>query len=613
MSQSLPYKTAAANTSLGRFLNPATWLPAFRMPLRLHIWTDGSSVRTAVYFQGRWTQGPDIDYQETKEGDILAVHVREIAERGYGGKRVSGIGVILHVADELATCPLRDEFLEESELRYAQTAILTEPQTIVDDIASPEENVWRILPLARKQTLAIRLSAERGRILANLRSALATMSKRSRHRTPIRVAMVSSPLVAISTLPIYYRPDNAATSRTHILCLVYPRFTTITVIDGAGDVVEFNALSHGVRSNPQGFAQRVQNHITKYGTETEQRTNLTLVQMGRNDLQPFIEDIRHQAAGAAEVFRDVRIEVINEEELREISVQRNLPGAEWFCPEFCAYDLPVDAATCRMSCINQEAFAQIRAAAEANFYTPQIMADKASFSKGESLAFLLLGWWNWLAAIVLLILAAISGFSAMMAIRSPAWKLNQEKAAEVEQIRQRILATNASLESWREIMRPRSHGWEAMEFLHRLFPDSAPVVLRKMRLEIRGLAPDQSGETTPAKIGFLRNWSFEGLAGSDGLSSIEAEAIAESYQSVADGQADSTYQLENRRLTMDIKQERMPVDLVNRMPMETKWQAVISDRIEEASGHAMPLKMMPLPQLDEATIAGWENLILNQP
>ena len=239
-----------------RASNPDWYRESLQLDRQWHIWLDGTVQVSAVFDRRsqQWFDGPPpilpkanvaagesaFDEQELRqlhESLHLMIQGKEI-----GGKTKS-LGVIFHIADEFSVGELAPEYAVDDEFAEVSELLIADPvEALGDASVDTVANAWRLLPYwgmqdGERRSVAIQMSRRLQPLIEELRAY------GEARNTPVIPAGISAPLEAIRLAPLLLDP-NEDCSNGNIFVFQYRRFSALTVIDGAGELVLVRALQH---------------------------------------------------------------------------------------------------------------------------------------------------------------------------------------------------------------------------------------------------------------------------------------------------------------------------------------------------------------------------------
>lgn len=468
---------------------------ARKMPVRWHVFTDGEEAVSLLELGGgKWEGGPPLTVEDTHKGDALLA----LADRIIRAKGLPGVGVILHVADEFATAPVRKEFSEPDAWDAAKLTIADSPGAVVDEQRLASGAAYRYVPLpGATSAVAVRLNS-REKVFSTLAAD-----------TRIRLSVASAPLELLSVaLPILPGEARDAT----VLLLVYSRFTCLATVDAkTKDLRSLVALPHNsATGGPNGVAARVGTELSVHGINL---ANVCIVDAG-GDISRAVQTIVADFQSHGErlpVFREsVEIHAVarvdpsvfglgavdgSDTFYATLAKTAAVPPVEFFRPEFHGGALPslgVIAAS----------------VATQNFASAANRADAARITRTEAIAFQASRAFRIAAVVGIFVAATAFGLHAFQTINSVAWNIDasQEKAA-ADKVAD-LTAMNTAATWWQKMLQPRSESVANMELLSQLFPEGNGATVKEAKYDFTALANET--KETPRSVGYVRKWTIKG-------------------------------------------------------------------------------------------------------
>jgi hypothetical protein len=227
------------NTS--RASNPAWYKDALDLNFQLHIRTDGVSITTFYHDRklALWSPGPALSDQILLDPARLASLIAEVLEQARQNEATS-LGVILHIADELATTELKPDLNNPAALDELRNAAISDPSSILEDASIQADKAsWRVLPYpaAASEVIATAIT------LSKKYESLITLLRETgeNENFPIITLALSAPLVALMGLSasLTLTPD-----KPFVAILQYPWFTALAFFNRHADLQLIRTLQH---------------------------------------------------------------------------------------------------------------------------------------------------------------------------------------------------------------------------------------------------------------------------------------------------------------------------------------------------------------------------------
>ncbi len=568
------YQVAGRQAKISALFSGSAFVTdARRQSGQWHLWTDGQDVASAIYVDGKWSQGPLVTYPETNQGDRLLALAEGILRQK---RSIQGVGLIFHIADEFAVCPVRTSYVAPDQHDEARLAILDEPATIIEESVKLGAAYRFVANHASRQGVAVRITERVGHEFSALVDP----------QSKIQLSMASAPLEMAALLPKVAATLDDPPSGSYIALLTYLRFTALAVYDEQGDLFSLTTLPHGTRVSPSSVASRIASEMK---THAIVKGAVLVVSAGgnvTNAVAGIVQDFHTYGATNAEFSKQVELHTLDSQELREAcSKLGSVSYEDWFRPEFLWGQLDGALQSDASQNFSNEA---LRNASE------RITRSEAVFCVGARTAVKL----GWLGAVGLL---AWAGLSAFAAVRDPSWSVDPQKANAAAEKVERLSSLNRAASWWDGALQTRSAAWVNMEFISRLFPEGRGLVVTKAEYRMVPLMPDKKGsDEPPKKVGYTRTWQIEGMASAEGRPDQLTRAFVES--ALADAESATGKQLfkaiGTQRLTSNATSERQAPLTSAGVEYLTKFTLNIEVVVTASDAMALPAGKAPFPAGD---------------
>lgn len=477
-----------------RAVNPAWYQNALELDLQLHLRVDGVRVDSWLFDRrtDSWSAGPALDEACALDMSLVPAFAEQVlAVAKKAGS--TAIGVVLHVADELATSELKPELDNPGALTELRTQIENDPKAVLDDASvTAADNSWRLIPYPAAGSEAIATTICVSRRWASFLDELRRFGEEKNF--PIVTRGISAPLMCLLALPDV---KTDAVSRPLIAILPYPRFTLLAFFNEHGDLRLLRTLQHRGQRRPSNL---------RHATST------TAAALELADPEIFLFHIGEGAD--PQLAADVQI-VFPATSIHEVDWQ----GTRFFEPAMAAFfpELLVAAHIAKAGespLAAAHTFANFRTEGWASQDFLPIRSESGELypTKGEmkllhSAKFALVGF----AAVALLSLCWV-GFGMIGMVRQPEWAFNTDQSQVGKQRLTMVTAERTRIEHWDNLLEDRSKAWASMELLSTLFPPKSGFLTKTFSHNIRT-------EVTPAqaKNGFVKEWKITGLARDEGM------------------------------------------------------------------------------------------------
>lgn len=517
--------------STNRASNPHWFSDALHVPFQLHIRIDGNSIQSWFLHlsEQRWEPAPELTEQILTEKEAAVAFATALLDSNLPPK-AQALGVILHIADEFSTAALDPDNDTPAALKELRQLIETSPDQVLDDSSlSPEDYSWRIFPYpgTGAPNFATAVTVTR-----RYQPFLATFLELAEQRSfPIRTVALSSPLIALQTLPFLV---PAPSGHPLLAALHYPFVTILAFFNNHGDLLLLRTLQHRGHGRPVGLRHAAT--TTAASLEISQ-PEIIVLPLAQGDSRSVAEDLGIAFPNASVSLVDWSRTPFNA-----------LPVPE---PVACRSDLVPNpgplAEALTFSSLTEEGWAR------QDFLPPAREILERYPNRGEIKLLRTAG-------ILQLVLGATAvlgcaWFTLLMigVMRQPEWGFNP---AESQAAKQRFTGLNLErmrIEQWDNLLEDRSKAWTTMELLCQLFPERSGVMLRNLSHSARPeVAPGK------AKVGYTKEWRIAGFAreeAQDLLGSINSqEGIATIFNETAKITGNSSLQtdLPSRSVTVKL-------------------------------------------------------------
>ncbi|HSI63217.1 MAG TPA: hypothetical protein VLE43_08855 [Candidatus Saccharimonadia bacterium] len=504
-------RTVASKTSRG---SDGNW---YREPgdiaCQWHIWFDGGrEVCSATFSRSDncWRQGPPLPLAGLTTGEDVQSLLGDLLSPTYFGHKPKALGVVLHVADEFSLAEVAsspdagsDAAEDFNVLRYN---LIDSPRDFLADRDVSVDTVsWRLLPFwgapaSQPRCAAISLPRSREVFLNKL------VEGGEEWRIPVRVAVTSAPLEALTALAIL-KPELRGGG---LIAFPYLKYTAVFALNAAGELRSARSLAHrGGNPLPASFGDILWNMAVSAELITSD---------GAGQLLPSLlimspnQGILQEATKELELYSLKRQRIIAQTlDLSTHPTTANLPGHR---PEFLPYDAGAASGAGSGGMAGSETFRSLWDgwATQNFFHTAKIDNLYPTLADLRLLRFS--SWFVGLLGISLLAIGGWGIYGLFTAMRHPSWNLTPEEVSTTKLQHEKLFAEEKQIDITGRLLLPRSQGWSTLELLLQLFPEDSGVRLESFGYEVEPAAtgPQKKGATPIGAVGLNREWTFKGLA-----------------------------------------------------------------------------------------------------
>jgi hypothetical protein len=519
--------------------------------MRWHLFYDGNRV-VSVVCSGTdnarsWSAGPVISVEELGKPGALHARAKELLQR----QKNAGLGVVLHLADQLDQGIVQQEFASPESFGAGSALVRENPAQVVSDVSEDLDPAiqWRYYPLANGQ---------RAVVLRHQLEFLSTFETLS--DLDVKVAVHSAPVELLALyLKLYERPME---EKPHCFVFFYDRFTVVVPVNQG--VLDFKVLPHRQQDVPATFGDDLFSLMEKLGMVDS--CVLLLVPCGTQEPTLLFHELDAYARRNQKNADGIEIQIPDNEtlwgalntfadgQLIRSTVQRIeflSEYREWAGKEF-PLTLSIAGDVQRFAILSRETF----------WPNDQKSRDK---TLPKSLAILMLGLRAGRVLSLLLLFGLIAWFALVIVTANQGEALRilpdiiNGKRAEF----QRLSGTRQYLAKWDKILTPRSQAWSTMDFLLGLLPESKDVAWAKVDYAIKEVNSKPAGQGTAGPEGFLRQWTIDGLCNDRGRSELEhlreTATLTTIFSAAAARLNDSGFAVSGKRtVKADLREEANP-------------------------------------------------------
>lgn len=587
------HRAARRQARLTRVLSPNAFAGALDQPVRWHLFYDGKRV-TSVLCSGTdkarsWSAGPVVTVAELSQPEFLQARAKELLQQ----QKQAGLGVVLHLADELDQGIVQEEFANPELFEQAGALIRENPDQVVSDLSEDSDPAvqWRYYPI---------LNGQRAVVLRHHLEFLTAFEMLA--ALDIKVAVHSAPMGILAVyLKLYQRPLE---EKAHCFVFFYDRFTVVVPVHQG--VLDFKVLPHRQQDVPTTFGDDLFSLLEKLGLVDS--CVLLLVPCGTQEPTLLFHELDAYARRNQKNADGIEIQIPDHEtlwgvlnsfahgQLKQSIVQRAEFLSEY--REWSGKEFPLTLSTAgdieRFAILSRESF----------WPDDQQSRDRVL---PKNLAILMLGLRTarLLGALFLIGLGAWFALVVVTANQGEALRTFPDiiggKRAEFE----RLNGTKQYLTKWDRALVPRSQAWSTMDFLLGLLPESKDVVWEKVDYAIKELNSKPGGQGASGPAGFVRQWIVDGSCNDRGRADLErlreTATLTSVFSSAAARLNDASFGISGKRtVKADLREEgnslagsaNAPVTLPN------KFRLIITQSFPASD----PLALPALPKSKKGTM-----------
>jgi hypothetical protein len=504
------HRQARRQAKLRRVLSSYAFADALDQPVRWHLFYDGSrlvSVACAGSKQARsWFEGPSLSVAELGQPEVLQARAKDLLQQ----QKDKGLGVVLHLADQLDQGIVQEEFENPEVFEHANALVRENSSRVVTDLSEdPDPSIqWRYYPLlAGQRAVVLRHQLE-------FLSAFETLTY-----LDIKVAVHSAPVEMLALYLKLY--EHQAEEKPHCFVFFYDRFTVVVPVHHG--VLDFKVLPHRQQDVPATFGDDLFSLLEKVGFVDS--CVLLLIPCGRHEPTLLFHELDAYARRNQKSAEGIEIQIPDREALWSVLnefAHGQLKGSVVQRPEFLSEYREWSGKDLTFSLGTQGDLQRFWILSRETFWPDNQEFRERSLPKSLALlmiglrigriagALLLVGLLGWLALIVA---SAYQG-EALRALPD----LIGGKKAEFEKLN----STKQYLAKWDRILRPRSQAWSTMELVLGLLPEGKDILWEKLDYAIKQADSRPTGKNAAAAPGgFSRQWIIDGLCNDQGRTALE--------------------------------------------------------------------------------------------
>jgi hypothetical protein len=543
------HRQGRRQASLKRVLSPYAFAGTLDQPVRWHLFYDGDRVVSVVCAgvgeTRSWSAGPVVSIADLANPEVLEARAKELLQQQKGG----GLGMVLHLADQLDQGIVQEEFENPEVFEHASALVRENPSRVVTDHSDGLDTAiqWRYYPL---------LSGQRAVVVRHQLEFLAAFEALA--DSGVKVAVHSAPVEMLALyLKLYEQPSE---EKPHCFVFFYDRFTVLVPVHHG--VLDFKVLPHRQQKAPATFGDDLFSLLEKLGFVDS--CVLLLVPCGTHDPTLLFQELDVYARRNRKNADGIEIQIPDHEtlwgvwdefahgQLNQLTLQRPeflSDYREWSAKQF-PLSLGIQGDMQRFWILSRE-----------TFWPDNRESRDKQLSRG--LATLMIGLRiGWLCAALCLVgLVAWFGVVVTTAFRGEALRelpdIISGKRAEF----QRLTGTKQYLVKWDKILVPRSQAWSTMDFLLGLLPEAKDILWEKLEYSIKQAdSRPVGGSATAQPGGFYRQWIIDGVCSDQGRGELErlkeTATLKKLFASTADRLGDPSFTVSgNRIVKADLREE----------------------------------------------------------
>ena len=543
------HRQARRQARIKRILSPHAFAGALDQPIHWHLFYDGTSVVSAVSAgtgkSRSWFPGPRLSVADLEQQESLLSRAKQLLQQHKSG----GLGVILHLADQLDQGIVQKEFEDPELFQQASALVRENPGQVVSDLSGDFDPSiqWRYYPLLHAQRAVVL------RLQLKALSALETLAD-----LDIKVAVHAAP---VEMLALYLKAyEQASEEKPHCFVLFYDRFTVVVPVHHG--VLDFRVLPHRQQDVPATFGDDVFSLLEKLGFVDS--CVLLLVPCGTHEPTLLFHELEAYARHNQKNADGIEIQIPDHEafwsvlnefahgQLNTAAIQRPEFLSEyrdWSGKDF-PLALSIQGSVQRFWILSRESF----------------WPDNHEFREKRlprSLAILMVGlrFSRFAGVLLLLGLAGWFAFFVATAYQGEALRALPDLITGKKTEFDRLTATKQYLAKWDKILRPRSQTWSTMEFVLGLLPEGNDIVWEKLDYALKqadSKAAVRAANAGPA--GFSRQWIVDGLCNDQGRAALErleeSSVLTKLFDSTATRLDDASFAVAgSRTVKADLREE----------------------------------------------------------
>jgi hypothetical protein len=542
-------RQARRQARLKRVLSPCAFAGTLDQPVRWHLFYDGdrvvSVVCTGVGRTRSWSAGPVVSVADLTHPEVLEALAKELLQQQKGG----GLGMVLHLADQLDQGIVQEEFENPEVFEHASALVRENPSRVVTDHSDGLDTAiqWRYYPL---------LSGQRAVVVRHQLEFLAAFEALA--DSGVKVAVHSAPIEMLALyLKLYEQPSE---EKPHCFVFFYDRFTVLVPVHHG--VLDFKVLPHRQQKVPATFGDDLFSLLERFGFVDS--CVLLLVPCGTHDPTLLFQELDVYARRNRKNADGIEIQIPDHEtlwavlneladgQLNQSTLQRPeflSDYREWSTKQF-PLSLGIQGDIQRFWILSRE-----------TFWPDNRESRDKQLSRGLATLMIGLRIGRLCAALCLVGLVAWFGVVVTTAFRGEALRELPDVISGKRAEFQRLTGTKQYLVKWDKILAPRSQAWSTMDFLLGLLPEAKDIVWEKLEYSIKQVdSRPVGGSATAQPGGFYRQWIIDGVCSDQGRGELErlkeTATLKKLFASTADRLGDPSFAVSgNRTVKADLREE----------------------------------------------------------
>jgi hypothetical protein len=557
--------------------------------VRWHLFYDGTRVVSVVCAAtGKtrsWSAGPSLTVTELGQPEVLQAQAKDLLQQ----RKDKGLGVVLHLADQLDQGIVQEEFENPELFEHANALVRENPARVVTDLSNDLDPSiqWRYYPLPSGQRAVVL------RHQLEFLSAFETLTD-----LDIKVAIHSAPIEMLALyLKLYEHPVE---EKPHCFVFFYDRFTVVVPVHHG--ILDFKVLPHRQQDVPVTFGDDLFSLLEKVGFVDS--CVLLLIPCGTHEPTLLFHELDAYARRNQKNADGIEIQIPDREALWSVLNEfagGQLKGSvlqrpeflseyrEWSDKEF-TFSLGIPGDLERFWILSRETFWPDNQESRDRNLPKSLALLMIGLRIGRIAgALLLVGLAGWLAVMVA---TAFQG-EALRALPD----LIGGKKAEFESLN----STKQYLAKWDKILRPRSQAWSTMELALGLLPEGKDILWEKLDYAIKQADSKSAGKNAgTAPAGLFRQWTIDGSCNDQGRTALErlqeTSTLTKMFDSIATRLEDPSFAVSgSRTVKADLREEANarsgPATQGGSLPY--KFRLVVTENIPANDPLALPVLPKP--------------------
>lgn len=493
-------------------------------PTRWHLWFDGREIISMICEGGgpkrTWSEGPRVTVQNFTTGEGLTEAAIGILN-GSQGKKVKGLGIIVHVADCPSLNPVIESYDDLEKFPEAAKLAVDNPKAVIlagDSLGASRLRAFPVVGAKSNKIVLFRLANNDLEGLAQLCEIDAPIS------VTVRCAQAEAITVTqrlVEGIILEGEEDDTAPYARFII-LYYRKSTILALYDEKGFLTNLRHLPHQESKISSQMA-------------TEYAMLLKQVSVGVKNVRVTVFDFGDNAAAVEEALQvkggtsslDITMQSmpmsLMPDLLNSMGIEITIPSTASF-PAECVmeYDTFLLAGTTGGSRKNINFMLK---AAKDNYLDESTELRKSVVGLADMRTMLFARYSRRLAIAATIAVVGFLGLKTYNVLNSPYWKADP---ADFQKSSEQLAALEAERTEFKQlegILEPKGELWQNLELLLTLFPESRDLALTEARFS----EEQQTG---------VQKWAINGYANDIGLETLRAlqnpETLEAAFAKVAE-------------------------------------------------------------------------------